>query len=139
VRISESARCTAPAETVWSCVADPATRLRSHAEVVRERRLLEDGEALVAIVVGSHREEMRLRVVESEPPSGPGPGRLIEERVDGERQGRTVYEVVDEGGGARLTITAETKLPFLIEALASKPLRAALREQLANLCRESGG
>lgn len=105
---------------------------------MQERRLLEDGEAAVVLVVAGHREAMRLRVVEAQAPAG-GAARLVERRVDGGREGQTTYELLADGDGTRVTITAEARLPALLAALAGGPLRAALREQVANLCRESDG
>jgi carbon monoxide dehydrogenase subunit G len=140
VKVSESGSCSAPLHAVWECVSDDERRLRTHAGQIRERRLVGEGESVVALVVGSHREEMRLRVVEALPPSDGAAARLVERRVDGGREGQTVFELRPGGdGGTQVTITAEAQLPMLLSALVSGPLRAALKEQVANICRESGG
>jgi carbon monoxide dehydrogenase subunit G len=70
-----------------------------------------------------------VRTVEAEPPR-----RLVNERVDGHREGTSVFELEPEGDHAtRVTLSSEVALPRLLAAMASAPIRSALEDQLRNL------
>jgi hypothetical protein len=72
---------------------------------------------------------MIVRVVEADPPR-----RLVEQRVDGNREGMSVFELEAEGEHAtRVTLTSEVDLPRFLGAMAAGPVRAALEHQLQNL------
>jgi len=124
-----STTCAAPPEVVWQWIADPHQHIRMLPDEIRDRRVLENGDIACELVAMGVREQMAVRVVESDPPR-----RLVERRVDGNREGTSVFELEAEGDHAtRVTLTSDVELPRLLGAMAAGPMRAALERQLVNL------
>jgi hypothetical protein len=93
-----------------------------------------DGSGEISCVVSAMgaSEAMRVRRTVLEPPR-----RLVEERVDGKRDGRTEFVIAPQGAGSHVTLTAEVELPMLLSGLAKGPVAQGLDQQLANLEREA--
>lgn len=124
-----STTCPARPEVVWEWIADPHQHIRMLPDVIRDGRVLENGDIACELVALGVREQMAVRVVESDPPR-----RLVERRVDGNREGISVFELEAEGDHAtRVTLTSEVELPRLLSAMAAGPMRTALERQLGNL------
>jgi carbon monoxide dehydrogenase subunit G len=129
VRVTVTGTCPAPPEVVWEWIADPHRHLRMLPDEVREGRVLENGDIACELVAMGRCEQMVVRVVESDPPR-----RLVERRVDGNREGTSVFELEREGDLAtRVTLTSDVEVPRLLAAVAAAPVRNALTTQLRNL------
>jgi carbon monoxide dehydrogenase subunit G len=129
VKVTVSATCPAPPDVVWEWIADPHRHIRMLPDEIRNGRVLENGDMACELVTMGVREEMVVRIVSRDPPR-----RLVEERVDGNRKGSSVFELEREGEHAtRVTLTSEVDLPRLLAAMASGPVRSALDAQLRNL------
>jgi carbon monoxide dehydrogenase subunit G len=129
VKVTVSTTCAAPPEVVWPWIADPHQHIRMLPAEIRDGRVLENGDIACQLVAMGVREQMAVRVVESDPPR-----RLVERRVDGNREGMSVFELEPEGDHAtRVTLTSEVELPRLLSAMAAGPMRSALEHQLGNL------
>jgi carbon monoxide dehydrogenase subunit G len=129
VKVTVTGTCPAPPEVVWEWIADPHRHVRMLPDEVRDGRVLENGDIACEVAAMGRAEQMVVRVVEAEPPR-----RLVERRVDGNREGMSVFELEREGEHAtRVTLTSEVELPRLVAAVASGPVRSALTSQLRNL------
>ena len=124
-----STTCPAPPEVVWEWIADPQKHIRMLPDEIRDGRVLDNGDVACELVAMGVREPMVVRVVEADPPR-----RLVEQRVDGRRDGTSVFELEPEGEHAtRVTLTSEVELSRLLAAMAAGPIRTALEHQLRNL------
>jgi carbon monoxide dehydrogenase subunit G len=129
MKVTVTGTCPAPPEVVWEWIADPHRHVRMLPDEVRGGRVLENGDIACEVAAMGRAEEMVVRIVEMDPPR-----RLVERRVDGNREGTSVFELAPEGADAtRVTLTSEVELPRLIAAMASGPVRNALAAQLRNL------
>jgi carbon monoxide dehydrogenase subunit G len=129
MKVTVTGTCPAPPEVVWEWIADPHRHVRMLPDEVRGGRVLENGDIACEVAAMGRAEEMVVRIVEMDPPR-----RLVERRVDGNREGMSVFELAPDGAGAtRVTLTSEVELPRLIAAMASGPVRNALAAQLRNL------
>jgi carbon monoxide dehydrogenase subunit G len=129
VKVTVTGTCPAPPEVVWEWIADPHRHVRMLPDEVRDGKVLENGDIACEVAAMGRAEQMVVRVVEAEPPR-----RLVERRVDGNREGMSVFELEREGEHAtRVTLTSEVELPRLVAAVASGPVRSALTSQLRNL------
>jgi carbon monoxide dehydrogenase subunit G len=129
MRVTVSTTCPAPPEVVWDWIADPHRHIRMLPAEIQDARVLENGDMACVLVTMGVREEMVVRIVDTDPPR-----RLVEERVDGKRKGMTVFELAPEGAHAtRVTLDSESDLPRLLAAMAAGPVRKALDDQLRNL------
>ncbi len=129
MKVTVSATCPAPPDVVWEWIADPHRHIRMLPDEIRDGRVLENGDMACELVTMGVHEEMVVRIVSRDPPR-----RLVEERVDGNRKGTSVFELEREGEHAtRVTLTSEVDLPRLLAAMASGPVRSALDAQLRNL------
>ena len=124
-----SSTCPAPPEVVWEWIVDPHKHIRMLPDEIQDRYVLENGDIACELVAMGKREFMVVRTVEVDPPR-----RLVNRRVDGHREGTSVFELEPEGEHAtRVTISSEVALPRLLAAVASAPVRSALEDQLRNL------
>jgi carbon monoxide dehydrogenase subunit G len=129
VKVTVATTCPAPPEVVWEWIADPHKHIRMLPSEIHNGHVLENGDIACELVTMGAREPMVVRVVESDPPR-----RLVEERVDGRRNGTSVFELEPEGDHAtRVTLTSEVELSRLLSAMAAGPVRRALETQLRNL------
>lgn len=129
MKVTVTGTCPAPPEVVWEWIADPHRHVRMLPDEVRGGRVLANGDIACQIAAMGRAEEMVVRVVETDPPR-----RLVERRVDGNREGMSVFELAPDGADAtRVTLTSEVELPRLIATMASGPVRNALAAQLRNL------
>jgi carbon monoxide dehydrogenase subunit G len=129
VKVTVSSTCPAPPEVVWEWIVDPHRHIRMLPHEIQDRYVLENGDIACELVAMGKREFMVVRTVETEPPR-----RLVNERVDGHREGTSVFELEPEGDHAtRVTLSSEVALPRLLAAMASAPIRSALEDQLRNL------
>jgi carbon monoxide dehydrogenase subunit G len=129
VKVSVSSTCPASPEVVWEWIADPEKHIRMLPDEIRDGHVLDNGDIACELVAMGVRERMIVRVVEADPPR-----RLVEQRVDGNREGMSVFELEAEGDLAtRVTLTSEVDLPRFLGAMATGPIRAALEHQLQNL------
>ena len=129
MKVTVTGTCPAPPEVVWEWIADPHRHVRMLPDEVRDGRVLENGDIACEVAAMGRAEQMVVRVVEAEPPR-----RLVERRVDGNREGMSVFELERDGEHAtRVTLTSEVELPRLVAAVASGPVRSALTSQLRNL------
>jgi carbon monoxide dehydrogenase subunit G len=129
VKVTVSSTCPAPPEVVWEWIADPQRHIRMLPDEIRDGHVLDNGDVACELVAMGVREQMIVRTVEADPPR-----RLVEQRVDGNREGTSVFELEPEGAHAtRVTLTSEVDLPRFLGAMAAGPMRAALEHQLQNL------
>ena len=129
MKVTVTGTCPAPPEVVWEWIADPHKHVRMLPDEVRNGRVLENGDIACEVAAMGRAEEMVVRIVETEPPR-----RLVERRVDGNREGMSVFELEREGDHAtRVTLTSEVDVPRLLAAVATGPVRSALQTQLRNL------
>jgi carbon monoxide dehydrogenase subunit G len=134
VKVSVSRTMPAPPEAVWEVVADPHNHVRTLPASVSQVEVDESGEISCVVSALGKSEPMRVRRTLLEPPS-----RLVEERVDGRRAGRTEFVIARQGTGSHVTLTAEIELPMLLAGIAKGPVTQGLEQQLANLEREASG
>jgi carbon monoxide dehydrogenase subunit G len=120
-------------EQVWAVVSDPVRHVRTLPPSVSEVEVLNSGEISCVVSAMGRSERMRVRRTVLEPPR-----RLVEERVDGTREGRTEFLIEPQGTGSRVTLTAEIGVPRLVAAVARGPVEQGLQQQLAGLEREAG-
>ncbi len=129
MKVTVTGTCPAPPEIVWEWIADPHKHVRMLPDEVRGGKVLENGDIACEITAMGRAEHMVVRVVETDPPR-----RLVERRVDGNREGMSVFELEPEGDHAtRVTLTSDVELPRLLATVASGPVRNALAAQLRNL------
>jgi carbon monoxide dehydrogenase subunit G len=134
MKLEVSHRCSAPPEQVWEWVADPHRHIQMLPHAIRSARVLDSGDMEAELHAAGHRERMLVRIVSADPPR-----RLEEERVDGIREGRTVFVLESDGDGCVVTIRSEVELPRLLATVAKPAAMHSLREQLHNLDRLSSG
>jgi carbon monoxide dehydrogenase subunit G len=132
VKASVSRTMAASPEAVWEVIADPRSHIRTLPPSVSQVAVDESGEISCVVSAMGKSEPMRVRRIVLEPPK-----RLVEERVDGRRAGRTEFVIVPQGTGCHVTLTAEIELPMLVAAIAKGPVTQGLEQQLANLEREA--
>ncbi len=113
-------------------VADPHSHVRTLPSSVSRVEVDESGEISCVVSALGKSEAMRVRRTLLEPPC-----RLVEERVDGRRAGRTEFVIAPQGTGSHVTLTAEIELPMLLAGIAKGPVTQGLEQQLANLEREA--
>jgi carbon monoxide dehydrogenase subunit G len=129
VKVTVSSTCPAPPEVVWEWIVDPHRHIRMLPDEICDGRVLANGDIACELVAMGRREQMVVRVVEAEPPR-----RLKNRRVDGRREGTSVFELEPEGDHAtRVTLTSEVDVPRLVAVMASGPIRSARDHQLRNL------
>jgi carbon monoxide dehydrogenase subunit G len=129
VKVTVSTTCPASPDVVWEWIADPHKHLRMLPDEVRNGRVLENGDIACELNAMGRCEQMVVRVVDTDPPT-----RLVEHRVDGNREGSSVFELEREGDHAtRVTLTSDVDVPRLLAAVAAGPVRSALQAQLRNL------
>jgi carbon monoxide dehydrogenase subunit G len=129
MKVTVTGTCPAPPEIVWEWIVDPHKHVRMLPDEVRGGKVLENGDMACEVAAMGRAEEMVVRIVETDPPR-----RLVERRVDGNREGMSVFELEPEGDHAtRVTLTSEVELPLLLATVASGPVRKALASQLRNL------
>ncbi|HEY2790668.1 MAG TPA: SRPBCC family protein [Gaiellales bacterium] len=129
MKVTVSSTCPAPPDVVWEWIVDPHRHIRMLPAEIQDRYVLENGDIACQLVAMGRREFMVVHTVEVEPPR-----RLVNERVDGHRNARSVFELEPEGDHAtRVTLSSEVDLPRLLAAMASAPIRSALEHQLRNL------
>jgi carbon monoxide dehydrogenase subunit G len=129
VKVTVSSTCAAPPDVVWEWIADPHKHIRMLPSEIRDGRVLENGDVACELVAMGMREQMVVRIVEAD-----APRRLVEQRIDGKREGTSVFELEPEGDHAtRVTLTSEVDLPRFLGAMAAGPMRTALEHQLQNL------
>ncbi len=134
MKLEVSHRCSAPAEAVWPWIVDPHKHIQMLPHAIRNARVLDDGDMEAELHAAGHSERMRVRIVEAQPPI-----RLEEVRVDGIRDGRTVFLIEPDGDGCTVTIRSEVDLPRVLAAVAKPAATRSLHEQLRNLDRLSAG
>jgi carbon monoxide dehydrogenase subunit G len=132
VKTSVSRSIPAPPDAVWAVISDPERHIRTLPPSVTEAHVLDSGEIACVVSAMGRTERMRVRRTVMEPPR-----RLVEERVDGTRGGRTEFVIEPEGTGSRVTLTADIELPRLLSAVAKGPVDQGLRQQLEGLEREA--
>ncbi len=129
MKVTVTGTCPALPEVVWEWIADPHKHLRMLPDEVQKGRVLENGDIACELVAMGRCEQMVVRVVDTDPPR-----RLVERRVDGNREGSSVFELECEGDHAtRVTLTSEVDVPRLLAAVATGPVRSALQTQLRKL------
>jgi carbon monoxide dehydrogenase subunit G len=121
-------------QDVWDVIADPHSHIRTLPASVSQAEVKENGDIACVVSAMGKSERMLVRRTLLEPPS-----RLVEERVDGARKGRTEFTIEPEATGSRVTIIADIQLPMLLGEVARRPIEAGLAEQLAGLEREASG
>jgi carbon monoxide dehydrogenase subunit G len=132
MKASVSRSIPATPERVWEVVSDPHRHIRTLPSSVSDAQVLESGEIACVVSAMGRTERMRVRRTVMDPPR-----RLVEERVDGGRRGRTEFVIEPEGAGSRVTLTADIELPRLLTAVAKGPVEQGLSQQLAGLEREA--
>ena len=132
MKVSVSRSMPAPPEAVWAVIADPHSHVRTLPPSVSRIEVDESGEISCVVSAMGRSEPMRVRRTLLEPPR-----RLVEERVDGRRAGRTEFVIAAQGGGSHVTLTAEIELSMLLAGIAKGAVTHGLEQQLANLEREA--
>ena len=125
---------SAAPQDVWDVISDPHRHVRTLPASVSQVEVLGSGEISCTVSAMGKSERMLVRRTLLEPPS-----RLVEERVDGARKGRTEFTIEPEATGSRVTIIADIQLPMLLGEVARRPIEAGLAEQRAGLEREASG
>jgi carbon monoxide dehydrogenase subunit G len=129
VKVTVSSTCPAAPEVVWEWLVDPHKHIRMLPDEIRAAHVLDNGDVACELVAMGFHEQMIVRIVEADPPR-----RLVEQRVDGNREGVSVFELEAEGEHAtRVALTSEVDVPRFLGAMAAGPIRAALERQLQNL------
>ena len=136
MRVTARGHCAAAPDLVWAWLAEPERHVQTLPNAVVDRRVLENGDVAGTIAAMGLREAVVTRL-SGEPPGEGAPGRVEARRVDGVRQGTTVFTVAPEGTGSAVEATADVALPLLAEMMARGPVEAALAEQIRNVDRLS--
>jgi carbon monoxide dehydrogenase subunit G len=133
VKVAVSRRMpSASPQQVWDVIADPHRHIQTLPGSVSGAEVTDSGDIACTVSAMGKSERMVVRRVALDEPR-----RLVEERVDGVREGRTVFEIEPEAGGSRVTLTAEVELPRLVAAVAKGPIEQGLNKQLEQLEREA--
>ncbi|MDX6547486.1 MAG: Polyketide cyclase / dehydrase and lipid transport [Gaiellales bacterium] len=132
MKVTVSRTIAATPEAIWDVIADPHRHVKTLPSSVSQIEVGESGEIACVISAMGQSERMQVRRTVLEPPR-----RLVEERFDGTRTGRTEFQIAPQGAGSHVTLTAEIGLPMLLAGLARGPVTEGLEQQLANLERES--
>jgi carbon monoxide dehydrogenase subunit G len=123
---------SAAPQDVWDVISDPHRHVLTLPASVSQVEVLGSGEISCTVSAMGKSERMLVRRTELEPPR-----RLVEQRVDGTREGTTEFLVEPDGNGSRVTVTAVVALPRLLAGLARGPIEHGLRLQLELLEQEA--
>ncbi len=134
MRVVVTRRCAAPPEAIWPWLSDPEKHVQMLPNTVQDAKVLENGDISCVISAMGVSEQMVVRVVDRQEPT-----KLVEERVDGKRGGKSVFDVAADGDGSTVTLTSDVDLPMLLAGIAKKPVEQSLTQQLENLDRLSAG
>jgi len=134
MKVSATRRIPAAPQQVWDVIADPHRHVKTLPPSVSQIEVREGGEIACVVSAMGKQERMVVRRTRLDPPR-----RLVEERVDGKRAGRTEFLIQPEGSGSRVTLTADVQLPMLVGAVARGPIEHGLQQQLEGLEREVAG
>ncbi len=119
-------------QDVWDVISDPHRHVRTLPSSVSQVEVLGSGEISCTVSAMGKSERMLVRRTTLEPPR-----RLVEERVDGIREGTTEFVVEPDGSGSRVTLTAVVALPRLLAGLAKGHIEQGLSRQLELLEQEA--
>ena len=123
---------SAAPQDVWDVISDPHRHVLTLPTSVSQIKVLGSGEISCTVSAMCKSERMLVRRTELEPPR-----RLVEQRVDGTREGTTEFVVEPDGGGSRVTVTAVVALPRLLAGLAKGHIEQGLSRQLELLEQEA--
>ena len=123
---------SAAPQDVWDVISDPHRHVRTLPSSVSQIEVLGSGEISCTVSAMGKSERMLVRRTELEPPR-----RLVEQRVDGIREGTTEFVVEPDGSGTRVTLTAVVALPRLLAGLAKGHIEQGLSRQLELLEQEA--
>lgn len=123
---------SAAPQDVWDVISDPHRHVRTLPTSVSHVEVLGSGEISCTVSAMGKSERMLVRRTKLEPPR-----RLVEERVDGIREGTTEFVVEPDGSGSRVTLTAVVALPRLVAGLAKGHIEQGLSRQLELLEQEA--
>ncbi|HEX5197436.1 MAG TPA: SRPBCC family protein [Gaiellales bacterium] len=123
---------SAAPQDVWDVISDPHRHVRTLPTSVSQVEVLGSGEISCTVSAMGKSERMLVRRTTLDPPR-----RLVEERVDGIREGTTEFVVEPDGGGSRVTLTAVVALPRLVAGLARGHIEQGLTRQLELLEQEA--
>ncbi len=132
MKATVSRRCAAAPDVVFEWIRDPHKHIQMLPGSVTDAKVLENGDISAVVKAGGMTEPMVVREVECDPPR-----RMVGERVDGNRKGKTEFRVEPDGDGSMVTINADVDIPRLLAAVASGKIKQSLEKQLANLDRLS--
>jgi len=133
VKASVSRRMPSAApQDVWDVISDPHRHVRTLPTSVSQVEVLGSGEISCMVSAMGKSERMLVRRTTLDPPR-----RLVEERVDGIREGTTEFVVEPDGSGSRVTLTAVVALPRLVAGLAKGHIEQGLSRQLELLEQEA--
>lgn len=121
-------------QDVWDVIVDPHRHVLTLPSSVSQIEVRDTGEIACVVTAMGKSERMLVRRTLLDPPR-----RLVEERVDGTRKGRTEFTIEPDATGSRVTVVADVDLPMLVGAVAKGPIENGLKEQLAGLEREASG
>ena len=123
---------SAAPQDVWDVISDPHRHVRTLPTSVSQVKVLGSGEISCTVSAMGKSERMLVRRTELEPTR-----RLVEQRVDGIRDGTTEFVVEPDGTGSRVTLTAVVALPRLVAGLAKGHIEQGLSRQLELLEQEA--
>ena len=123
---------SAAPQDVWDVISDPYRHVRTLPTSVSQVEVLGSGEISCTVSAMGKSERMLVRRTELEPPR-----RLVEQRVDGIRDGTTEFVVEPDGTGSRVTLTAVVALPRLVAGLEKGHIEQGLSRQLELLEQEA--
>jgi len=123
---------SAAPQDVWDVISDPHRHVRTLPTSVSQVEVLGSGEISCTVSAMGKSERMLVRRTELEPTR-----RLVEQRVDGIRDGTTEFVVEPDGTGSRVTLTAVVALPRLVAGLAKGHIEQGLSRQLELLEQEA--
>ena len=123
---------SAAPQDVWDVISDPHRHVRTLPTSVSQVEVLSSGEISCTVSAMGKSERMLVRRTKLEPPR-----RLVEQRVDGIREGTTEFVVEPDGSGSRVTLTAVVALPRLVAGLAKGHIEQGLSRQLELLEQEA--
>jgi carbon monoxide dehydrogenase subunit G len=123
---------SAAPQDVWDVISDPQRHVRTLPASVSQVEVLGSGEISCTVSAMGKSEQMLVRRTQLEPPR-----RLVEQRVDGTREGTTEFVIEPDGSGSRVTLTAVVELPRLVAGLAKGHIEKGLSQQLELLEQEA--